>query len=83
MEVEKVIKEEVNSGLAKDLREREYEFEKNHGWRIKVVERTGRILESMLTTSNPWRGRTVRGRHAWLLTPRKGQEKTRPRIFLG
>ena len=47
----------VNSGLAKELREGEYEFERIHGWRTKVVERTGRTLESMLTTSNPWRGK--------------------------
>ena len=47
----------TNSELAKELREGEYDFERINGWRLKVVERTGRSLQDMLTTSNPWRGK--------------------------
>ena len=47
----------IGSGLAKEIREGEYNFEKLNGWRTKVVERTGRALQDILTTSNPWRGK--------------------------
>ena len=47
----------IGSGLAKEIREGEYNFEKMTGWRTKVVERTGRAIADILTTSNPSRGK--------------------------
>ena len=45
-----------HSGLAKELRELEYELEKIVGYRLKIVERAGDKLQDLLTTSNPWKG---------------------------
>jgi hypothetical protein len=45
-----------HSGLAKTLRENEEEMLKVTGYKLKIVERAGKRLTSMLTKSNPWGG---------------------------
>jgi hypothetical protein len=46
-----------HSRLAQRLRENEEEMFKVTGYKMKIVERAGRSLTSMLTKSNPWGGR--------------------------
>ena len=45
-----------NSNLARDLREKETELEKITGDKMKIVERSGRKLEDILTHNDPWKG---------------------------
>ena len=45
-----------HSELAKRLRENEIDMEKHTGYKIKIVERSGRGLNRILTNSNPWGG---------------------------
>ena len=45
-----------HSGLAKILRENEEEMLNVTGYKLKVVERAGKSLTSMLTKTNPWGG---------------------------
>jgi hypothetical protein len=59
-----------NSELAKRLREHENEMEKHTGYRIKIVERSGRGLNRILTKSNPWGGEDC-GREGCLLCQTK------------
>ena len=42
--------------LARRLRESEAQLEKQTGYRIKIVERTGTKIEDLLHRSNPWQG---------------------------
>ena len=46
----------VDSGLAKELRELEYNMEAMTGHRLKITEKAGSQLEDLLTSSNPWKG---------------------------
>ena len=46
----------TNSGLAKVLREKEETIENVTGDRIKIVERSGRRLEDILSSKDPWKG---------------------------
>ena len=46
----------TNSGLARNLREKENELEKVTGDRIKIVEKSGTKLEDILTKTDPWKG---------------------------
>ena len=59
-----------NSELAKRLRENENEMEKYTGYRIKIVERSGRSVNQILTKSNPWGGEDC-GRSGCLLCQTK------------
>ena len=59
-----------HSGLDKTLRENEEEMLKVTGYKLKIVERAGKSLTSMLTKSNPWGGNDC-GRSGCLLCQTK------------
>jgi hypothetical protein len=59
-----------HSELAKRLRVHENEMEKHTGYRIKIVERSGRGLNRILTKVNPWGGKDC-GRGGCLLCQTK------------
>ena len=42
--------------MARRLRESEEEMLKMTGYKVKIVERSGRSLTQILTKSNPWGG---------------------------
>ena len=44
------------SGLAKELREKESKLENITGDKIKIVERGGRKLEDLIASKDPWKG---------------------------
>ena len=46
----------VGSGLAKELRKSEEKLKNITGDGVKIVERSGRKLEEILTGSDPWKG---------------------------
>ena len=43
-------------GLIGKLREAELKLENLTGYKLKLVERSGRKIEDLLTSSNPWQG---------------------------
>ena len=61
-----------HSGLAKILRENEEEMLKVTGYKLKIVERAGKSLTSMLTQSNPWAGNDC-GRSCCLICQTKAE----------
>ena len=52
-----VVPHTKNSELARRYRKNEFAMEKITDWRFKIVERTGRKVQDILTTSNPWKGK--------------------------
>ena len=62
-----------NSGLAKMLRENEEEMCRITGYKMKIVERAGRSLTSLLVKSNPWGGEDC-GREGLLLCHTKADK---------
>ena len=51
-----VVPYSVDSGLVKEIREGEYDFERLNGLRCKIAEKAGKTIQDILTTLDPWRG---------------------------
>ena len=55
-----------NSGLARELKDKETRLRELTGENVKIVERAGRKLENILTNKDPWKGRKLLFRGGWL-----------------
>ena len=46
-----------NSGLARDLKEKENKLQEVTGDKVKIVERAGKKLENIIAGKDPWKGK--------------------------
>ena len=55
-----------NSGLAKDLKEKENKLQEVTGDKVKIVERAGKKLENIIAGKDPWKGKDCGRKNCFL-----------------